>query len=171
MPTSQSCIRQARPRHFPELHDEPIFTGHDPYGALFFFLFTFYDKNPRRRRLSHLRHRRTQIAAGDRRAWALRNGTLHCWGLNDRYQIGDTATTMRLTPIAAHNMPAAMQSFALGTSASCAVFSERIGRCWGTNVHGQAGSGGVTTGGIPVPEPLSHWLRDDLIFRYDFELR
>lgn len=113
----------------------------------------------------------TQIATGDRHACALRNGTLYCWGLNDRYQLGDTTTTMRLIPVVAQNMPAAVQSFALGASASCAVFSDRIGRCWGANGYGQAGNGGVPTGGIPLPEPISHWLRDDLIFRHDFELR
>lgn len=145
-------------------------------AALFFF-FPFYlsDKafrrRPRHRRLPHLRHRRTHIAASDRRACALCNGTLYCRGLNDRYQLGDTTTTMRLAPVAAQTMPAAVQSFTLGASASCAVLSDHIRRCWGANGHGQAGSGGVTIGGIPLPEPISHWLRDDLIFRYDFELR
>lgn len=110
----------------------------------------------------------TRIAAGGRHTCALRNATLYCWGLNGNYQLGDMTTTTRLLPVPAQNLPLPVHSFALSATASCAVLSDRIGRCWGGNANGQSGSGSDIAD-LVMPEAIAHWLRDDLIFRDHFQ--
>jgi alpha-tubulin suppressor-like RCC1 family protein len=81
-------------------------------------------------------------------------GRGYCWGSNTYGQLGDGTTTDRLVPTAVSNaaLPARTLSFATGNRHTCASTVEGTLHCWGYNLVGQVGTGGVTTiEKLPVP--------------------
>ncbi|TAK24799.1 MAG: hypothetical protein EPO40_23820 [Myxococcaceae bacterium] len=85
-----------------------------------------------------------QVAAGQSHTCAqLRDGSVRCWGRNERGQLGDGTITDRLTPTAVPGLSGAVE-VAADASHTCARLIDGSVRCWGGNQHGQLGDGTST---------------------------
>jgi alpha-tubulin suppressor-like RCC1 family protein len=98
----------------------------------------------------------TVIAAGSEHACALHNeGQLACWGKNTDGQAGvDPAIETEVdqpTPIMIATAPVQL---AMGGVHSCALASDKLAYCWGSNSDGQLDPGAATPYHF-VPEPVS----------------
>lgn len=101
-----------------------------------------------------------KITAGHSHTCALRDdGAVHCWGANDRGQLGYGDNTHRATPAAS---PLELGGTVLQIEAArfhtCARFTAGVVRCWGINAAGELGLGhtadiGDSPGELP-PDPL-----------------
>ncbi|TDR45926.1 alpha-tubulin suppressor-like RCC1 family protein [Tahibacter aquaticus] len=110
-----------------------------------------------------------RLAAGQYHACALlSSGQLKCWGYNANYQLGDGTLVNRTQPVPAANVSGSIHSLALSGQSSCVVLADESSRCWGLNSAGQLGNGSIAAN-FAVPQEIAQWLRDDLIFRDDFE--
>ena len=87
-------------------------------------------------------------------------GSVWCWGLNDRGQLGDTTTTNRTSPVqvtgpgGTGTLTGAVD-VAAGPVHSCALRSDTTVWCWGLNDKGQLGDTTTTnrTSPVQVTEP------------------
>lgn len=90
------------------------------------------------------------LAAGERHACLLRSdGTVGCWGSNDRGQLGDGSQSPRSTPVTVP-LPGRVVELALGTAHTCALRSTGLVYCWGANGSGQLGNGAQFDASQPV---------------------
>jgi alpha-tubulin suppressor-like RCC1 family protein len=94
----------------------------------------------------------TQIAAGRSHACArLRDGSVRCWGNNNRGELGGVtvagASTLPLIPI---GLDGSVVHLVAGGEHTCAIQSQGTVRCWGANDAGQLGSGSTSTSSPPV---------------------
>jgi alpha-tubulin suppressor-like RCC1 family protein len=81
------------------------------------------------------------IAGGGLHACALlSNGTVMCWGQNDRGQLGVGNTDSNLTPTLVPGLTSVV-AIACGFSHTCALLSDGTVKCWGINENGQIGNG------------------------------
>lgn len=88
-----------------------------------------------------------QVAAGNGFACALdRDGSVWCWGSNDRSEIVMNGGKDVLVPVQI-DLPAPAVQIALGRSFACARFDDGRVWCWGENGGGQIGIG------APDPSP------------------
>jgi alpha-tubulin suppressor-like RCC1 family protein len=88
----------------------------------------------------------TAIVAGDLHTCAvLADGTVWCWGANDWGQLGYGITSYQmLTPVPVWGGALTTTAIAAGDSHTCALWLTGGGVvCWGQNVAGQLGDGGV----------------------------
>jgi alpha-tubulin suppressor-like RCC1 family protein len=69
-----------------------------------------------------------------------RDGSVWCWGLNDKGQLGDNTTSLAITPVQVVGMSNAIR-VAVGLKVSCAIVAGGDVYCWGANSHGQLGNG------------------------------
>ncbi len=91
-----------------------------------------------------------QIAAGYYHTCALiSDGTVRCWGDNNKGQLGDGSTQDRHTLVEVVGITNAVQISA-GWYHTCAVISDGHAKCWGYNYYGQLGDGSTTTRHTPV---------------------
>src|SRR5262249_32887729 len=75
----------------------------------------------------------TDVAVSGAHACAsLADGTVWCWGSNDRYQLGDGTTTTRPTPVLVEGVTGAT-SVTVGLDRSCARLHDGTAKCWGSN--------------------------------------
>ncbi len=82
-----------------------------------------------------------QVAAGLAHTCALsRQGTVQCWGRNDRGQlgVGDANPTPRPTPVMVEGL-SGIRAIASGDFHSCALTAAGGVKCWGWNVYGAIG--------------------------------
>jgi hypothetical protein len=79
----------------------------------------------------------------------LGDGTVRCWGQNDRGQLGDGATTDSDVPVGVVDLARAVDVETAG-SHSCALLDDGTARCWGANGVGQLGDGMTTDSPVPV---------------------
>jgi alpha-tubulin suppressor-like RCC1 family protein len=88
-----------------------------------------------------------QVAAGGYHTCARKtDGTLWCWGRNDRGQLGDgTTTTPKPTPSQVQALGATVVDVAAGLLHTCARKADGTLWCWGSNPFGQVGDGTMTT--------------------------
>lgn len=87
-----------------------------------------------------------RMAAGWQHACQIQgDGTVRCWGRNDKGQLGDGSTEHRSSPVTVAGLNGAV-AVAAGEAHSCALLVDRSVRCWGDNAHGQLGIG--TFGGL-----------------------
>ena len=77
------------------------------------------------------------------------SGGVKCWGWNTYGQLGDSATTERLTPVDVSGL-AGVTSLATGRLFNCALTSGGGVKCWGYNYYGQLGDGTTTDRPTPV---------------------
>lgn len=81
-----------------------------------------------------------------------------CWGANSHGQLGDGTTTNRAVPVAVdtsgvlHNL--AVDQVAAGALSTCALGTNGLVYCWGSNAHGQLGDGTTTDRLSPVAVDL-----------------
>lgn len=84
-------------------------------------------------------------------------GTLFCWGANDRGQMGNGTVSDTARPIAVDTSGVlrgrALRRFSIGGEHACAVDDEGFAYCWGANGHGQLGIGTTDDSRVPVPVP------------------
>jgi alpha-tubulin suppressor-like RCC1 family protein len=79
------------------------------------------------------------------------DGTVRCWGLNLRGQLGDgTTTSPRFSPVSVSGLTDAARIVA-GATHACALRGNGAMACWGGNNQGQLGTGNVTDRNIPTP--------------------
>ncbi len=101
----------------------------------------------------------TSISVGTTSACAVHDGTVSCWGSNDRGQLGDPTSLGRTLPglVADDGVPggSALPAAATVTDVSvsdgfaCAVADGRV-YCWGDNTSGQLGDDSTDPSAVPV---------------------
>jgi alpha-tubulin suppressor-like RCC1 family protein len=91
------------------------------------------------------------VAAGHAHTCALRtDGSVVCWGLNDRGQLGDGTTTDRTTPTAVAGLASYVVAITAGEYHTCALTLGGTVVCWGANSSGQLGDGTTTDRHTPT---------------------
>jgi len=80
----------------------------------------------------------------------LANGTVQCFGLNDRGQLGSgTAVTATPVPQTVGN-GMALTGVTTGSQHACALDPSGAAFCWGINKRAQLGNGGAADSSVPV---------------------
>jgi len=77
------------------------------------------------------------------------DGTVRCWGANNRGQLGDNTTASRFTPVVVQGLGNAVE-IAVGAFHSCALLANGTAQCWGANDSGQLGDDTRTPQLAPV---------------------
>jgi len=81
------------------------------------------------------------ITAGNGHACALlKDKSIQCWGSNDFWQLGNSASTLEKLPITVTGIPTVKQ-VAAGYNHTCALAENGFIYCWGDNRFGQLGNG------------------------------
>ncbi|MEM9189997.1 MAG: RCC1 repeat-containing protein [Myxococcota bacterium] len=81
-----------------------------------------------------------ELLGGFGHTCARSGGTVSCWGLNARGQLGNSSTTDSTMPVAVTGLTNATQ-LGGGPSHTCARRSDATVVCWGSNQNGQLGDG------------------------------
>ncbi len=92
------------------------------------------------------------VSAGEDHTCAvLADGTVKCWGDNDKGQLGngDATGRDRSSPVDVRNIDDAV-AVAAGDNHTCAVRQNGTVLCWGENGEGQLGNGTRTNSNVPV---------------------
>lgn len=71
---------------------------------------------------------------------SLDDGTVRCWGQNDRGQLGDTTTTSSSSPVTVMNLTNVVE-IGVARSFNCARRMDDTITCWGDNTSSQLGDG------------------------------
>ncbi len=96
----------------------------------------------------------TKVVAGRRHTCARKtNGTVLCWGANDRGQLGTGNRAPRLRPTAVLGLTDVVDIKAGVGDHTCALRSDDTVWCWGANNRGQLGDGSTTDRLRPVQVP------------------
>jgi len=82
----------------------------------------------------------TQILAGAEHTCAATAAGVYCWGRTDDYQSG-VMNAIHVANPHLISLPSAVTSLAMGYSHTCASLDDGTVRCWGSNYHGQMGTG------------------------------
>ncbi len=97
------------------------------------------------------------IAAGNAHSCAIEYGKAYCWGENDFGQLGDGSTTDSSVPVAVdtsgvlHGKTLTQISAGGGGGIdTCALDSTGTAFCWGSNIDGGLGDGGIADSSVPV---------------------
>ncbi len=91
------------------------------------------------------------VTVGGRHACvATEDGAVHCWGGNERGQLGDGSTTRRLSPVEVANLGGPAAIVGASEAATCAALRDGLVRCWGANESGQLGNGSTVDAVTPV---------------------
>ncbi|HZX95083.1 MAG TPA: hypothetical protein VFE90_11235, partial [Myxococcales bacterium] len=90
----------------------------------------------------------TQVSAGNNHTCAVSGSEVHCWGANERGQLGASVGATSFVPVTAPLVGGASE-VAAGGAHSCAIVAGEVW-CWGDNTSGQLGSAGSAGGPTPV---------------------
>lgn len=91
------------------------------------------------------------LALGSYHACALHDdGSMSCWGANERGQLGDASTDDRTSAVAVANLPTGVVTASAGFAHSCVRTSASAVHCWGDNDSGQLGNGSTVDSTSPV---------------------
>ena len=94
---------------------------------------------------TEIRHSYQLDASGLHTCAILDNGSLMCWGLNNRGQVGDGTTTNAHTPVLVDlGSGITATEVVNGYRHTCATLSNGSLMCWGENSYGQLGNGQQT---------------------------
>ncbi len=88
-----------------------------------------------------------QLAGGGYNNCALSNGNVYCWGKGTSGQLGNSASSNTVTPVAVTRVilnGQRMTNIAGGANHMCAINSG-LAACWGDNSYGQLGNNSATT--------------------------
>ncbi len=77
-------------------------------------------------------------------------GVVHCWGRNDRGQLGDGTRRDAREPVVVHGLDHALQ-IACGGQHACARSRAKTVACWGGNEFHQLASGSTAPSATPLP--------------------
>jgi alpha-tubulin suppressor-like RCC1 family protein len=92
----------------------------------------------------------TAISAAINHACALlSDGTVSCWGSNDKGQLGTGTRRRSLTAVAVRGLTDA-KAISTAWNMSCALISGGTVKCWGENRNGELGDGTTVTRATPV---------------------
>ena len=97
-----------------------------------------------------------QVSAGNSHACVLlESGEVHCWGKNDRGQLGtgSPSPVQSSVPLAVTGLDEEIFMVGCGDQHTCAVTATGSLRCWGLNAMGQLGDGTVEDSPVPVEVP------------------
>lgn len=86
---------------------------------------------------------------GDHSCASKTDGTVWCWGWNQRGQLGDGTTTSKSAPAQVVGLAGATR-IAAGRYQNCAVKTDGTSWCWGWNLYGQLGDGTKVDKPAPV---------------------
>jgi alpha-tubulin suppressor-like RCC1 family protein/subtilase family serine protease len=92
------------------------------------------------------------VATGAHHSCALLgNGTVRCWGLDSKGQLGDGvfSSFARTTPVTVVGLAHVTQLTAAQFQ-TCALLADGTVRCWGDNFYGQLGDGSTDASATPV---------------------
>lgn len=95
----------------------------------------------------------SRFGAGSKRlacAFGTAAGSLHCWGANDRGQLGDGTMLPRDTPVLVSDLSAETFLSVAVSLRACAVTSSNALYCWGDNAFGGLGIGDVMHRASPM---------------------
>jgi alpha-tubulin suppressor-like RCC1 family protein len=96
----------------------------------------------------------TAIAAGWAHTCALRiDGSLECWGVNTKGQLGDSTTADSWSPVTVTGLDAGVQAVTAGHRHTCALTAAGGVKCWGENTSGGVGDGTSVNRNEPVDVP------------------
>ncbi len=91
------------------------------------------------------------IAIGASHTCALMtNGSVLCWGANNRGQLGNNSTSQSLVPVAVFGMGSGAVAIGAGDAHSCLLKNDQKMWCWGRNDHGELGNGTTTDSLVPT---------------------
>lgn len=100
----------------------------------------------------------TVASGGSHTCELVPDGTVRCWGRNDKGQLGDGTTTdrpHRVTVVLEDGAPlGGVTAISAGNSHACALLGDGTVRCWGENQRGQLGVS--TTATPPTSDPRPH---------------
>jgi alpha-tubulin suppressor-like RCC1 family protein len=85
-----------------------------------------------------------------------RAGTVTCWGMGDKGQLGDGVDN-RLQPGPPVALPRPAIALTAGENHACALTDDGCAWCWGANQRGQLGNGRDDGGEALRPVLLSCW--------------
>jgi hypothetical protein len=94
----------------------------------------------------------TDLGAGDTHTCARRtDGTVWCWGTDGNGRLGDGPSTGTSGVPVQAALPVPARSIAIGNRTSCALSADGLEVwCWGYNVDGELGTGGVSDSDVPI---------------------
>lgn len=93
------------------------------------------------------------VSLGGSHACKILDGTVQCWGQNDRGQLGDGTQKSRSTPATVVGLAAPATSAITLVDASCALLTTGQIQCWGSNAGKQLGAAtalGISTTPVTV---------------------
>ena len=91
------------------------------------------------------------LAVSDHACAVLADGTVECWGPNDKGQLGNGQFgAPSSVPVAVAGITTAI-GVSTGSQMSCALLADRPARCWGIDAHGALGTGGPALGKSTTP--------------------
>jgi len=100
----------------------------------------------------------TLVAGGTHSCVLAPDGTILCWGGNDRGQLGVGSTARKSAPShVSSDVPFAQVT--AGISDACAVARSGAAYCWGDNAYGQLGDSGATAQSVPARVAGGHTFR------------
>lgn len=87
------------------------------------------------------------ITTGDTHTCVVASDNLaYCWGYNSNGRLGNKSTSTPSTPVAVAMegdlSGKTIKSISAGGSHTCAIASDDLAYCWGSNMYGQLGTGG-----------------------------
>lgn len=98
-----------------------------------------------------LPHPALALAAGATHMCALLDdGSVYCWGSNDRGQLGDGTVVERDVPTAVASLPTNVVAISAGFSHTCVRTADKKVLCWGSDGSGQLGDGSGNDSYAPV---------------------
>jgi alpha-tubulin suppressor-like RCC1 family protein/serine/threonine protein kinase len=100
----------------------------------------------------------TLVAGGTHSCALGPDGTISCWGGNDRGQLGVGSTGRRTAPSHVGG-DVAFEQVTAGISDACGVAKSGAAYCWGDNTYGQLGDSGTTAQSTPVRVAGGHPFR------------
>jgi alpha-tubulin suppressor-like RCC1 family protein len=81
---------------------------------------------------------------------ALNDGSVWCWGLNDKEQLGVSGAAMSSSPVQVVGV-AGVKKVWVGRQHSCALLGDATVQCWGANDFGQLGDATTNQRATPAP--------------------